>query len=224
MGIIEVFIATFPSLVAVNPKGIPVSRTIRRMPTGYQYGKNHGKWYIPNYTNTKPDYAGIRIHHTHPGGWWSGLLVTIMKHDIDPSFYEIERYENGRFSVIVKKTFSIKDTYTDVEEAFERQIIEYARKNGTCKRQRRHGVRLSKKIDRRQRRAALKAALMKELDMIEQDMPDPAPRWTVSQKRKAKTLLRAKSRYEKQKYKRALEKSSALTFYDLYVKDQYYWD
>jgi hypothetical protein len=198
-----------------------MSRTIRKLPI--TRWKNYGKWYASCLPYTKPDYSNIRIFHYHPNQRWEGdsILQIIFKNNIDETFYEIIEHENGYRQVIIKKHFSIKDTYEDEDKIFEERIMDYARKNGTCKRQRKNGVRLTKKLDRRQRRAQAKMDLIKEFNTIEQDEPDEAQRLLLSEKRERKSLLRSRRYNARKNYEKSLKESTALGFDELYGEKYY---
>lgn len=200
-----------------------MSRTIRRMPF---CSHKSLKWYKGVPPDTKPNYSDIRIIHHHPSIWWGGLLETIKRENLDESYYQIITYENGRIQIDLKKSFSSKTTYEEIDKRFEYQIMQYSRKNKTCRRQRKNAVRLTKQLANQEARSRLKMALKDELHSIERDDvfydEDKKP-LSVSERRKNRKMIIRKKR-EMKKYKKSLEKSNAKTFDDLYVEGQYPWN
>lgn len=188
-----------------------MSRTIRRMPISARYNYT-GKSYVSCFSNTKPDYAGIRLHY--------GYRIPFPEDHHD--WQKTEEWRRNGGNTNINRIIVAKDTQEDKEKEFEEEILEFSRKNGTCKRQRKNGVRITKQIDRRQRRACLKMALIKELTMVEQEVPDVSKRRTISEKRKSKTLAH-QTKWRQRKLQDALEKSTAKTFDDLYVENQWYY-
>lgn len=131
-----------------------MSRTVRRLPLKGSHGKWHGIVSYP--TLSRPRTASWM----DPGvllsprlGWRRGSLLRYMDHlEPDPQF--------GGWRVVTG--FLYIETEADLIARIAREHMYWCRKNKTCRRQRKNGVRKTKRIIARELRAKLKQDLYRD--------------------------------------------------------------
>jgi hypothetical protein len=136
-----------------------MSRTIRHLPTAYNYSLKQYKGHVETSLRVLPRRNFI----------WIDIGTGVDPKDLKYYLFctSVENFEKkyaGSKYLYVKEGFWWKNSEEEVAARLKDEIIYWSRKNKTCRRQRKNGVRYSKKARHGEERAESKRIIIKEVN------------------------------------------------------------